>query len=193
MRLVECNYHLDCRRVWAIARATWLSRDCTMWTIFRFNFMIYTKNLRALVESDELRDVNFSGFAFISELNVRGIFSADFLPFFRSSPGGKLFLFSWHGIFLFFSPLTRSHIHMQQYRLPGFIAFFTTRSIEFHIMLWNWNIKLGDQQRCHRAREGSGSFCFLLQTKQIFCVVFKETSIFSWKTSDVASHLAPSS
>lgn len=69
--------------------------------------MIYTKNLRALVESDELRDVNFSGFAFISELNVRGIFSADFL-FFGRRRAENYFYFPGME-FLFFSPLTRSH------------------------------------------------------------------------------------
>lgn len=91
--------------------------------------MIYTKNLRALVESDELRDVNFSGFAFISELNVRGIFSADFL-FFGRRRAENYFYFPGME-FLFFSSLA----HMQQYRLPGFIAFCSTRSIEFYFML----------------------------------------------------------
>lgn len=68
-----------------------------MWTIFTFQFHDLHekhKNLRALVESDELRDVNFSGFAFIFELNEaceRNFLGSNFFP---SSQGGKFIFIS---------------------------------------------------------------------------------------------------
>lgn len=68
-----------------------------MWTIFTFQFHDLHekhKNLRPLVESDELRDVNFSGFAFIFELNEaceRNFLGSNFFP---SSQGGKFIFIS---------------------------------------------------------------------------------------------------